>query len=320
MKSRNLIVDTDGGVDDAQALVMLIGNGIIPQAVTTVFGNVSLDSATGNIAAVLATLGAKIPVFKGAHCGLVQPLIDAVSVHGEDGLGGARRPEYIDEAEEEHAVDYLRRVLSAAAKSGDTIDLMMIGPLTNLALALRLEPEAAKGVGRLYIMGGTLNGRGNVTPAAEFNIFADPEAAGIVFSSELDIVLVPWEVCFTTAISGGAVDTLFDGVQDSAPKQFSKALADHLRQNAMARGRGDQMLFVDPLAAVMAIDDSIATRIVKAAIEVEVASGAARGMTIVDPSARYREANISVVEAVDLARVQALYKQSITYIPNPISA
>jgi purine nucleosidase/non-specific riboncleoside hydrolase len=185
MRNR-LILDTDGGVDDAQALILLAGNGVVPHAITTVFGNVGLDAATRNILDILATLGLEVPVYKGTGLPLIQPIIDATYVHGEDGLGGAPRPVSAGLPENLHAVDFLRSAFRQAAADGEKIDLLMIGPLTNLALALRLDPDIVAGIGRLVIMGGTLHGRGNVTPAAEFNVFADPEAAAIVFGTKLD--------------------------------------------------------------------------------------------------------------------------------------
>src|SRR5580704_18794938 len=180
MASNRLILDTDGGVDDAQAL-LLIAAGRAPDVITTVFGNVSLDTATRNVLATLAVAGAAIPVHTGAAQPLAQEWVHAHHVHGEDGLGGAPRPARTADIAGSDAVGFLAATLLAAAATADPVDLLMIGPLTNLALALQRAPGITGGIGRLIIMGGTLYGRGNVTPAAEFNIFSDPEAAVIVF-------------------------------------------------------------------------------------------------------------------------------------------
>jgi hypothetical protein len=137
MAPNRLILDTDGGVDDAQALLLLIAAGRAPDAVTTVFGNVSLDAATENVLATLAVAGAAIPVHTGAAQPLVQERIDARHVHGEDGLGGAPRPARTADIAGSDAVGFLASILSAAAAAADPVDLLMIGPLTNLALALR---------------------------------------------------------------------------------------------------------------------------------------------------------------------------------------
>ena len=144
--------------------------------------------------ATLAVASAAVPVHMGAAQPLAQDWIDAHHVHGEDGLGGAPRPNRTAEVAGSDAVGFLVSTLSAAAATADPVDLLMIGPLTNLALALQRAPGIAGGIGRLVIMGGTIYGRGNVTPAAEFNIFSDPEAAAIVFAAAIDTTVVPWEV------------------------------------------------------------------------------------------------------------------------------
>ncbi len=178
MTHRPLIFDSDGGVDDSQALIMLVANGRAPDHITSVFGNVGRDQATTNLLAVTATLGVSIPVHKGADRPLTQAVIDAKYVHGEDGIGGAPRPPRQDEPQAEDAVHLLIRLFrDAPAAAGTKIDILMIGPFTNLALALRLDPAIVDGIGTLTIMGGNVYGRGNTTPAAEFNVYADPEAA-----------------------------------------------------------------------------------------------------------------------------------------------
>src|SRR5260370_1642559 len=191
MARNRLILDTDGGVDDAQALLLLIAAGCAPDVITTVFGNVSLGTATRNVLATLAVAGAAIPVHTGAAQPLAQEWVHAHHVHGEDGLGGAPRPHRTADIAGSDAVGFLVSTLSAAAATVDPVDLLMIGPLTNLALALQRAPGIAGGIGRLTIMGGTAYGRGNVTPAAEFNIFSDPEPPAIVFRAPIAITPVP---------------------------------------------------------------------------------------------------------------------------------
>ena len=114
----------------------------------------------------------------------------------------------------------------------------MIGPLTNLALALQRAPGIAGGIGRLIIMGGTVYGRGNVTPAAEFNIFSDPEAAAIVFAAAIDTTVVPWESCLAHALSGAEIDRLFAPVIASDYKAFAQALVQHDRKRHIRQRPG----------------------------------------------------------------------------------
>jgi purine nucleosidase/non-specific riboncleoside hydrolase len=317
-----LILDTDGGVDDAQALLLLIGNGRPPDAITTVFGNVDLETATRNVLSVLAVAGADIEVHKGApkpvEWGpLEQEIIHAREVHGEDGLGGAPRPHTIAEIAGSDAAGFLVSELSIAATTGHLVDLLFIGPLTNLAMALAAAPGIVRGIGKLTIMGGTVYGRGNTTPAAEFNIFADPEAAAAVFTAEIDTVVVPWEPCVSHCIPGSEVEALFEAVPDSDYKAFSQALASHARKTLAGRGKGDWLRFVDPLAAAVVVDPSIVTKSLRASVEVALAPGLTRGMTVVDPSGRLSASPVTLVEEAKLDRLTAMYARSIAYSCSP---
>lgn len=316
MTKTKLILDTDGGVDDAQALLMLIAAGRTPDAITTVFGNVGLDAATRNILTTLAVVGADVPVHKGADRPLTQPIIDAKYIHGEDGLGGAPRPATLPQPASEDAVGFLRQSFRDAAAKGEQIDILMIGPLTNLALALRVEPTIIAGIGQLTIMGGTVYGRGNTTPAAEFNIFADPESAAVIFRSEIDIVVVPWEPCVTHNMVGADVDAAFAPIDTSLAKAFSEALADHARRTNASYGGGDVFRFVDPLAAAVVIDPSIVTNSIRASVDVALAPGITRGMTVVDLSGRLGTPMVTLVEEAKLDSLVALYTASIAYNPN----
>ena len=315
MPPNRLILDTDGGVDDAQALLMLIAAGRAPDAVTTVFGNVSLEAATENVLAVLAVAGADIPVHPGAAEPLAQERIDARHVHGEDGLGGAPRPGQVGDIAGSDAVGFLTASLLQAAATDDPIDLLMVGPLTNLALALQGTPEITRGIirgiGQLTIMGGTVFGRGNVTPAAEFNIFADPEAAAIVLAAGLDTIVVPWEPCLAHSLTGAEIDRMFATAGEGNYRDFVKALVDHERKRHIRNGQGDCFFFIDPLAAAVVIEPDIVTRSIRASVDVALAPGITRGMTVVDPSFRLGTPPVTVVEEAKLDRLKALYARSV---------
>jgi purine nucleosidase/non-specific riboncleoside hydrolase len=315
LTKRSFIFDSDGGVDDAQALIMLVANGKVPDLITTVFGNVGLDQATTNLLAVLSMLGIDVPVHKGADRPMVQPIIDAKYVHGDDGLGGARRPNKQALPASDDGIGVLRRTFGDAAAKGDKVDILMIGPLTNLAWALRLEPGIIDGIGTLTIMGGNVYGRGNTTPAAEFNIYADPEAAHVVLTAGIETVVVPWEPCTTHFMTGERVDVLFDGIPENPLRDFSNALAVHARQNGIRRGAPDRMLYVDPLAAAVLLDPSSIKKSILASSSVALAPGITRGMTLVDPSGRLGTPKITFVEEVDIGKVDALYAVSAAYVP-----
>lgn len=310
--ARTFVLDTDGGVDDAQALLMLIAAGRAPDLITTVFGNVGLEQATRNILAVLAVAGRReVPVHMGAERPLAQPILDATAIHGADGLGGAPRPADLPDPAGRDGAGVMASTLRSAAATGGKVDLLTLGPLTNLALALRLAPDCAAGIGTVTLMGGTLNGRGNVTPAAEFNVYADPEAAAIVLSAGLEIVVVPWETCAAHGMAGPEVDALFAALPDGPCKAFSEALATHARRTISGFGGGDHFRFVDTLAAAVAIDPGIVGHPLEASVDIALAPGLTRGMMLVDPSGRLGTPKRRLVERVDHARLVALYRNSV---------
>jgi purine nucleosidase len=315
MAPNRLILDTDGGVDDAQALLLLIAAGRAPDVITTVFGNVSLDAATRNVLATLAVAGAAIPVHTGAAQPLAQEWVHAHHVHGEDGLGGAPRPDRTADIAGSDAVGFLAATLLAAAATADPVDLLMIGPLTNLALALQRAPGITGGIGRLTIMGGTLHGRGNVTPAAEFNIFSDPEAAAIVFGAAIDTTVVPWEPCLAHVLAGAEIDRMFEPVVASDYKAFAQALVQHDRKRHVRNGQGDCFFFIDPLAAAVVVEPAMVTRSLRACLAVALAPGITRGMTVIDPSGRLATPMVTLVEEVRLDHLAALYAASVAYAP-----
>jgi purine nucleosidase/non-specific riboncleoside hydrolase len=319
MARNRLILDTDGGVDDVQALLLLIAAGRPPDTITTVFGNVDLEAATANVLAALAVAGADIPVHAGAGRPLVGEAIDARHVHGEDGLGGAPRPARTAELAGSDAVGFLVSTLMAAAASGERVDVLAIGPLTNVARALQQAPGIIDGIGRLTIMGGTIHGRGNATPAAEFNIFADPEAAAIAFAARIDTTVVPWEPCVAHTLAGADIDRLFEPVPASAYKAFAHALVEHERRRHVRNGQGDCLFFIDTFAAAVAVEPAIVTRSLDASVDVALAPGITRGMTVVDPSGRLGTPPVTLVERARPDRLTALYAASVTYQPQQIS-
>lgn len=192
MNKRPVIIDTDPGIDDALAIaIALFSNELDVRLITTVAGNVSLEKVTYNALRLLKFFGKEIPVAKGADRPLILPLEDASNVHGTSGMEGYD----FEEPDEhlllkEHAVEAMRRVLM---ESSEKITLVPIGPLTNIALLLRLYPEVMPKIEEIVLMGGSAS-RGNKGVMSEFNIATDPHAAKIVFSSGLPLVMAGLDV------------------------------------------------------------------------------------------------------------------------------
>ncbi len=202
-----IIIDTDPGVDDALTFLLALASPEIRlEALTTTQGNVTLEKATRNALSVLELAHARhIPVASGSVVPLVQPLRASDHVHGESGLGNAQLPKLQAKPVSKHAVDYLiERVL---AEPGE-ISIFAIGPLTNLAMAIRKEPRFVKAVKELVIIGAAILEHGNITPQAEFNIYVDPHAAHIVFHSGMPITLIPLDVTHKCLLMPQHVDRL----------------------------------------------------------------------------------------------------------------
>ncbi len=190
---QRIILDTDPGIDDALALFLALASPEVTlEAITTVSGNVSVEQTTRNAITLLTLAGrTDIPVAIGSSQPLVRKRVDAAHVHGENGLGNVQFPEPTVKAVEQHAVDL---IIERVMGNPGAITLVPIGPLTNIALAVRREPRIAQRVREVVIMGGAARVPGNVTPSAEFNIFADPHAAHVVFHAGWPLRLVSLDV------------------------------------------------------------------------------------------------------------------------------
>ena len=192
---RPIIIDTDPGQDDAIAILFALGasDRLDLRAITTVAGNVPLSLTAKNARIVLGWANrTDIPVYAGCPRPLVREPITAEHVHGETGLDGVPLEEPKVELANGHAVDFLIKALGNAWPA--SITLCLLGPMTNLAAALVQDPDIRRGIKEVVLMGGGYHVRGNVTPAAEFNVYADPEAAAVVFGSGIPLVVLPLDV------------------------------------------------------------------------------------------------------------------------------
>jgi len=302
--TRPVIIDTDCGVDDALAILMaLVDPAIEVVGITCVAGNVGLGHVVRNVATVCdAALAPAIPIFRGASRPLLMAPVDAASVHGADGLGDVGFAPSTRPIDPEPAAAALVRL--ARAHPGAT--LVPLGPLTNVALALALEPELPQLLGATVLMGGAVRGTGNASPAAEFNIYADPEAAALCFARGLNPVVLDWDLTLATPIAW----PVWDAMVASGPlgRHFIGPINARLRERSLARG-GRGINLPDPKAMAIVLDPAVA-RLEPAALAVDTGWSAARGMTTVDRRWHPAPPNCQLATELDMSRLLALVERT----------
>jgi purine nucleosidase len=288
---RRVLLDCDPGIDDAFAIVFACGHpGIELAGVTTVAGNVNLERTTANALSLLEFLGhPEVPVAAGCPAPLLRPYYDAHEVHGESGLGEARLPAPRGRPVPAHAVDFLIGEISAAPGA---VTLVATGPLTNIALAVRRYPPLVQQVADLVIMGGSA-GRGNVTPAAEYNIWADPEAAAIVFGAGWRVTMAGLDVTLQARATGPVQDRL-----SALGRLGGDLLLPGLGGYSSTTGDGQPVHDVCALALVAAPD---LFGCEPARVEVETVGRWTSGMTVTDFEAAAADRNALVAMSVDVA-------------------
>ena len=275
---RTFLIDTDTASDDAVAILMaLAAPDVRVAALTVVAGNVSLAQGARNALYTCEIAGADIPVHLGAEAPLTRRHLDAHWFHGKDGLGDNRYPAPQRAPDPEPAVEALIR--HAAAAPGLT--LVTLGPLTNIALALARDPRFAGNVGRCVVMGGAPCCEGNATPAAEYNIWVDPEAARETFRSALPIEMIGWHVSRGASVLDDAevADILSLG---TARARFAICCNSRAREAYFTQTGEAGLSLADPTAMAVALDRDIGTSWSRHLVEIETASELTRGMTIVD--------------------------------------
>ncbi len=298
------IVDTDAGVDDAVALMCALRRADIAWAgLTSVSGNAPEELVAKNLCHILDWAGKDVPVFRGAAKPLFRQPIRSLDFMGADGLGGITPslPPLCHQPTPGIAAIILPNLVKAAKAKGEVV-LVTIGPLTNLALAVRLAPEMVSLVDRLVVMGGAVHAQGNTSPAAEFNIYSDPEAASIVFGAGFkETWLVPWETAIHHFLPWEAYDAACSLPGRSARlfKQLTATTEDFLRRKLQFPG----MVLPDLLAAATALDPDIVLDAPQVFVAVDINKGIAHGLTAVDWSyTTGKQPNMRVVERIDAQR------------------
>ncbi len=255
---KRVIIDTDPGIDDAAAILFALASPeLLVEALTTVFGNGPLEMCTTNARRILQAAGrTDIPIYQGAG----RPLIRepnagwALHVHGPDGLGDAGSPDSPEETTQPASQHAALKIIELVMASPGELTILALGRLTNVALAMRIEPQLAQSVAGIIVMGGAVNVPGNVSPVASANLYEDPEAASIVYESEAPLVQVGLDVCNQVTIARSQLERIRQS--GTAAAQLLTSATPFLQQSYVDRGlqaQADGARYNDLPAAAYAV-------------------------------------------------------------------
>ncbi|MFD0705309.1 nucleoside hydrolase [Alloscardovia venturai] len=311
--TKKIILDCDPGHDDAVAILLAVGNPEIELlGVTTVGGNQSIEKVTYNARAVLEKAHATdIPVYRGAGRPLVRPAQAAATIHGETGLDGVELPEPHRPLETDHAVKFI--IDTIMSEEPGTVTLVPTGPLTNIAMAVRLEPRIVERVKEVVLMGGGYH-VGNWSSVAEFNIMVDPEAAHIVFNEPWKVTMVGLDLTHQ-ALCTPVVQKDIESVGTDLA-QFVSGLMDFFRLSYQNNQDFVDPPVHDPCTVAYLIDPSIVqTR--RCPVDIELTGTLTLGMTVADlrgPEPSEEECHTQVATKLDFDKFWALVKNAIECI------
>ncbi|MDQ4504400.1 nucleoside hydrolase [Sinomonas sp. ASV322] len=307
MSRHKIILDCDPGHDDAIAILLAAGDPSIELlAITTCAGNQTLEKVTRNALAVCAVAGLDVPVAAGAAGPLVRQQLVAPDIHGESGLDGPVLPAPTHAADPRHAVDLI--IDTIMAHEPGTVSLVPTGPLTNIALAMRKEPSIIGRVKEVVLMGGSYT-RGNRTPAAEFNIAADPEAAAAVFDAEWPVTMVGLDLTHQATADDDVVARI--AAIGSPLADFVVEVLTFFASTYRERQGFDAPPVHDPCCVAAIIDPSV-MEIRSAFVAVELAGTWTSGMTVTDFGDAYGQPhNARVATKLDRARFWDLTIEAI---------
>ena len=280
MTPRKIIIDTDPGQDDAVAILLALASPdeLDVLGITTVAGNVPLEYTTKNARVVKELSGVlDVPIYAGCDRPLGRNLVTAEHVHGKTGLDGIELPDPITPVQDQHAVDFIIETLRNEASG--TVTLCPLGPLTNIAKALTDAPDIAERCAQIVLMGGAYFQVGNITPAAEFNIYVDPEAADIVFKSGIDLVVMPLDVTHKALTTQPRVDA-FRAIGTNVGTAVASWTDFFERFDKEKYGSAGAPLHDPTVIAYLLQPDLFTGRHIN--VEIETQSNLTRGMTVAD--------------------------------------
>ena len=308
---KRLVVDTDPGVDDALAIMMACAHPDTKlHAITTVAGNVSLDYTSANACKLVEFLGLDTPVYVGCAEPLMDtPNEDAASFHGSDGLGDAGVPPASVKPNPGHAS---QAICSIADEYTEAVDLVALGPLTNVAIALMLDPDLPEKYRSLTIMGGAIRAQGNTANyTAEYNFFRDPDAAKIVLTRWPMVTIVDWETTLAYPIGTNDLTRFF--AMESKRADFFRKIS-QVTLDRIESIIGDRVfLAADPIAMATVLDPDVASTIEQRYVAVENTGGLSRGQSMVDwMGLTGKPPNASLVTEISTERFLELIEAALT--------
>ena len=321
IEAMRLIIDTDTAGDDVFSLMLALTRpGVTVEAITIAHGNVGFVQHAENALVTLERCGraGQIPVYLGAQTPFTRAPLDAAYVFGHDGMSDSGFPRTTQRPAEGHAVDELvRRIMDAPGE----ITLIAQAPLTNIALAYLREPRIAQALKHLWVMGGTDNGVGNVTPAAEYNFYVDPEAAKIVINAGFNLSIATWTLTLRDGLWSTARLAELEGLGTDKARFFTEVNRASLAFARETEGL-DGSPHPDALTCAIALDESLILEAEDCVVDVETMGELTRGylsvshailpdIEIADPALKRRAPNARVVKKIDQAGFFAAMKNAL---------
>ncbi|XP_064650180.1 nucleoside hydrolase-like isoform X1 [Lineus longissimus] len=308
---RRFIIDTDCGLDDAQAILMALSQGVDVVGITTCSGNTGVDQVCKNVLRVLKLANRlEIPVFKGTSASLLRDTPACDAYHGKDGLGDVPDSEAPDSrlVKEEHAVNALVRMIN---QNAGEVTLVCLGPLTNIALAIQMDPSIGSKVKECHIMGGNYEAKGNITVSGEFNFRADPEAANIVLNQlGCPVTLVCWELCLKYSLSWDYYDNLVGN--GSQVGHFIKTCEKNITAKMRHEQSMEMYMCADQFSMATALDNSVAMETLNCFATVELHGEFSRGQLVLDHSGMLgHKPNVDIVISINMEKFKSVLEKSI---------
>ena len=256
---RKIIIDSDTGADDASAIILAAKNQEIEiLGVTVLVGNVSLEQSAKNALMALETAGSNAPVYKGATENLSGKTIEAFSVFGKDGMGDADLIHPKRQAEDKDAVEF---ILETINKYPEEVEIVALGPVTNIAKAIKKDPETMKKVKKIWSMGSTGLGPGNASPVAEFNVYGDPEAYKIMLDSGINITVVGLDMCDGKAQWTNEQFEKLEKINDAG--KFITASFGKIRKFYASNSSADSVMNCDTLAMMCVLNSDFVKKVIQ---------------------------------------------------------